>query len=203
MAANRNYSATPASAGVAVAIVEAMRPAQHRIPRSPGDWSPLCRRRRRQRNPDASLSAFGELARHFAGPHAALRRGSSTDNGHRRGTAIRGGGSARNHRRNTDCRDHSRNRCVPGPRIAHNCRVGTISGLPACSPRTALDKAARDWHKGEATAPPCACAKEGPGFCQECARAFVYPASAKRIRRERRPIAINQPRNKLTARKAR
>ena len=203
MAANRNYSATPASAWVAVAIVGTTRPDRHRIPRSPGDWSPLCRRRRRQRNPDASLSVFGERARHFAGPHAAVHRGKSTDSGHRRGTATRGGGSARNHQRNTDCRGHSRNRCVPGRRIAHNCRVDTISALPPCSPRTALDKAARDWHKGEATAPPCACAMEGPGFCQECARAFVYPASAKRIPRHRYPIAINQPRNKLTARKTR
>jgi hypothetical protein len=33
---------------------------------------------------------------------------------------------------------------------------------------------------------PARARKEGPGFCQECARAFVYPASANRIPRERR-----------------
>jgi hypothetical protein len=45
--------------------------------------------------------------------------------------------------------------------------------------REPLDKAAHHWHKGKAT---CAYARErveGPGFFQELARAFVYPASGK------------------------
>ena len=141
----------------------AVRQVRHWRPWSWG-WSPLWPRRCRERNPDASLSAGVVRAMHFAEPHAAVRRGSSTGSAGPRGTATRAGGSVRNLRRNTDCRGHSRNRCGPVPRSARNCRVDTIAGLPACSPRTALDKAARVWHKGEAIAPPCACAKEGPGF---------------------------------------
>lgn len=116
-------------------------------------WSPLWPRRCRERNPDASLSARGVHATHFAGKRGAAHHGGSTGSALRPGRPTRADGSGRSPHRNTGCRGRSRNRCAPAPRTAGNCRVDTTAGLPACSPRSALDKAARHRHKGKATAP--------------------------------------------------
>lgn len=185
MAASRSCRPTGQRGSVGGVVTLAVRQTRHRGAPSQWDWSPLWPRRCRERNPDASLSARGVYATHFAGRHGIVRRGGSAGSGHRPGAPIRAGESGRIHHRNIGCRGRSRNRSVPVPRRARNYRVDTTAGLPACSPRIALDKPARHWHKGMANVPR-ARKQEGPGFCQECARAFVYPASGHRISRGRR-----------------
>ena len=185
MAASRSCTSIRPAGCVGGATTLAVRQVRHRSPRSEWGWSPLWPRRCRERNPDASLSARGVYATHFAGRHGRVHRGGSTGSGRRPGVPIRAGESGRSHHRNIGCHGRSRSKSVPVPRIARNCRVDTTAGLPACSSRIALDKPARHWHKGMANVPR-ARKQEGPGFCQECARAFVYPASAHRIPRGRR-----------------
>ncbi len=59
---------------------------------------------------------------------------------------------------------------------------------PPCSPRAALDNAANCGHKGKRKRVLMPREHvEGPGFCQESARAFVYPASAPSIAQPHAP----------------
>ena len=182
--ANRSCTAAtpvPRAGGRVTVLASAAWPVRHRNPRSWCEWSPLSPRRCRGRNPDASLSAFAVHARRLAGRHGAAPRESSFDSGQRHGTVIQTAGSGHSRRHSIDCHGHSRDRCEPARRTAHNCRVDTTAPLPPRSP-AAHWTGRRDAGIKALQTRLHAARAEGPGFCQECVRAFVCLASASRIR---------------------
>jgi hypothetical protein len=99
--------------------------------------------------------------------------------------------------RSTGCHDRSHDRCAPDWHSARNCKADTFSRSLACLAQVP------HWTKprinGIKAKQTCLGARErveGPGFCQEFSRAFVYSVSAHRIARVRRQcmpsIGINQ-----------
>ena len=111
-----------------------------------------------------------------------MPRGSCVGSAERHAATTRAGVAVHIPPRSSGCPGRNYCRCVPAARSARSCTADSSSGLPSCErAREPLDNAAQCWHKGRAKRALPREHAEGPGFCHELARAFVYSASTPRI----------------------
>ncbi len=143
-----------------------------------GDAPPLCEHRPARVNPDASLFVGRRVlapAIAAVGRHAGVRPAGLLDSAPRHGAGSRAGAPSRSRSHSRSGPDHSDGRCAPARRSARTRTIGAIRHSPPHSTsRQTLDNAAQRRHKGTATLPMRHSQEEGPGFCQEFARAFVF-----------------------------